>query len=317
MGLTLRIPTGRRLTWLELDNDFTYLSGSIVDLSSSFAAALALGVGSNLQNTILSNQVVGGVTTPTTFAAGTPIESVLSAMLVGYIPPTISGLQMRLNGSPISTDTLDVGTQFDANQIFFTATTDNPGGNYPTNCSFTSSGATIFNVQIAIGTAAASNTVAMGSTYTYSRTSAGSITFTVKGARPDTGAQTLSTSISIPFAFRNYLAASATDIIGDATAQSVIDTGVADSLLDTNRVWTATCNSTNNDPTKYTYIIYPSSYGALTEITQNGSQPSIGAFDKLPGTYTINNTYSAPTSYLIYKSRAKGAFSSGVTLAMT
>ena len=127
MGLTLRIPTGRRLTWLELDNDFTYLSGSIVDLSASFAAALALGAGANLQTTILSNQVVGGVTTPTTFTAGTPIENVLSAMLVGYISPTISGLQMRLNGSPIGTETLDVGAQFDANQIFFTATADNPG----------------------------------------------------------------------------------------------------------------------------------------------------------------------------------------------
>jgi len=317
MGLTLRIPTGRRLTWLELDNDFTYLSGSIVDLSSSFAAALALGVGSNLQNTILSNQVVGGVTTPTTFAAGTPIESVLSAMLVGYIPPTISGLQMRLNGSPISTDTLDVGTQFDANQIFFTATTDNPGGNYPTNCSFTSSGATIFNVQIAIGTAAASNTVPMGSTYTYSRTSAGSITFTVKGARPDTGAQTLSTSISIAFAFRNYLAASATVITNDATAQTVINTGVVDSVLDTNKAWTATCNANNNDPTKYTYIIYPSTYGVLTVITQNGSQPVSSSFDKLPGTYAITNAYGSSTTYNIYKSKQDGAFSDSTTLAIS
>ena len=316
MGLTLRIPTGRRLTWLELDNDFTYLSGSIVDLSSSFAAALALGVGANLQNTILSNQVVGGVTTPTTFAAGTAIENVLSAILVGYISPTIASLQIRLNGTPISTTTLDVGAQFDANQVYFTATTDNPGGNYPINCSFTSSGATNGTITTAIGTAGATNTVSIGSQI-YSRVLAGSITFTVRGARPDTGAQTLTTSITVPFAFWNYLAASATSIIDNSTAQSVINSEVVTSILDTDKVWTATCDSNNNDPTKFTYIIYPSSYGNLTEVTQNGSLPAIGSFTKLAGTYTINNGNGIGNTYIIYKSNAKGAFSSGVTLAMT
>ena len=273
-------------------------------------------MGTNLQNEILANQYVGGVTPPRTFAAGVSLESVLDAILIGYISPTIAGIQMRLTGTPISAGPLDIGAQFSANQVYFTATQDSPNGNYPINCSFTSSGATIADVKVAIGTAASSQVVSLGGTKLYSRTTAGSINFVVNGARPDTGAQTLSISTSVAFAFRNYLVASATVITSDGTAQTVLDAGTVTSTLTTSKVWTPTCTSDNNDTTKYTYIIYPASYSDLSAVSQDGAQAVLGAFTKL-GTFNINNSNGVPNSYLVYKSNAKGAFSSGVTLAIS
>ena len=74
--------------------------------------------------------------------------------------------------------------------------------------------------------------------------------------------------------------------------------------------------STNNDPTKYTYIIYPASYGDLSSIIQNGATPVLGAFTKV-GDYTITNDYSISELVRVYRSNALGAFSNATTLAIT
>jgi hypothetical protein len=105
-------------------------------------------------------------------------------------------------------------------------------------------------------------------------------------------------------------------ITSDGTAQTVLDAGTVTSTLTTSKVWTPTCTSDNNDTTKYTYIIYPASYSDLSAVSQDGAQAVLGAFTKL-GTFNINNSNGVPNSYLVYKSNAKGAFSSGVTLAIS
>ena len=79
-----------------------------------------------------------------------------------------------------------------------------------------------------------------------------------------------------------------------------------------------TCNGTyTDDPSNYTYIMYPSTYGALSNIIQNGATPVLGAFTELSGPFTINNGYGHSYSVRIYKSNAFGAFANGVTLAIT
>jgi hypothetical protein len=142
------------------------------------------------------------------------------------------------------------------------------------------------------------------------------VTFTVNGKRSDIGTFITGTSTSVSFRFRNYLAASSTDIISNVTAQSVIDSNVVDSLLDDNRVWTATCSAANDVLGNYTYILYPASYGDLSTIIQNGALPVLTAFTKL-GDYTINNAYGASVSVRVYKSNSDKAFSSGTTLAIS
>jgi hypothetical protein len=165
--------------------------------------------------------------------------------------------------------------------------------------------------------ATGSNILSVGGTYTINRaTSGGTVTFAVNGRRSDIGTLITGASTSVSFRFRNYMAASSTDITSNATAQSVIDSDVVDSLLDDNRVWTATCSAANDVLGNYTYILYPASYGDLSTIIQNGALPVLTAFTKL-GDYTINNAYGASVSVRVYKSNSDKAFSSGTTLAIS
>jgi hypothetical protein len=273
-----------------------------------------------LQQSITPNQNVGGIISGITINSGRTIEDILRTMLVAYTPPTLSSLSMRLFGSTISTATRDVNNSFQVNTASFTAGVDSPGGVGPISSSWTASGADVGTLTYYFGDsglAAGTNTLSVGNTYTINRaTSGGTVTFTVNGRRSDIGTLITGASTSVSFRFRNYLAASSTDITSNATAQSVIDSNVVDSLLDDNRVWTATCSAANDVLGNYTYILYPASYGDLSTIIQNGALPVLTAFTKL-GDYTITNTYGASVSVRVYKSNSDKAFSSGTTLAIS
>jgi hypothetical protein len=263
---------------------------------------------------------VGGIISGVTITSGRTIEDILRTMLVAYTPPTLSSLSMRLFGSTISTATRDVNNSFQVNTASFSVGGDSPGGIGPISSSWTSSGADVGTLTYYFGDAAlatGSNVISVGGTYTINRaTSGGTVTFAVNGRRSDIGTLITGASTSVSFRFRNYMAASSTDITSNATAQSVIDSDVVDSLLDDNRVWTATCSAANDVLGNYTYILYPASYGDLSTIIQNGALPVLAAFTKL-GDYTITNAYGASVSVRVYKSNSDKAFSSGTTLAIS
>jgi hypothetical protein len=275
-------------------------------------------IGSNIANTINTNITVGGVPTGTNFPAGTSIESIITQMLVTYIPPSLSSLGLRSGGSGISTATRDVGASFAIDAVSFNASTDNPGGLYAVSSSFTASGADVgtinyyFGDNVLVGT----NNLGIGGPYTITRSTAGTVSFTVNARRPDTFAAISGTSTSVSFQFRNYLAASTIEIASDGDAQSVIDNDVVTSQLDSDRAWTAVCGAANNDKTKFTYIIYPASYGNLTFITQNGAQPVLDAFLPL-GPFTIQNANGASVSVKVYKSTQEGPYANGVVLTIS
>lgn len=284
--------------------------------TSSFAVSSSVNF---LQSAILSNQTVGGLTSGTTLPIGTSIENILRQILITYIPPTLSSLTIRLGGSTISTSARDVGNSFTINSASFSATADNPTGIFPLSASFTGSAADIgtFSYYFGNNVLSTSNVLSLGSIYTINRaTTSGTVTFTVNGRRSDTGALITGASTSISFQWRNYLAASSTVISNNSDAQSVINSNVVTSILDTDRIWTATCNANNNIDGNYTYIIYPSSYGDLTNIIQNGATPVLDAFKKL-GDFNITNAYSATISVRIYISNSDKAFASGTTLAIS
>jgi hypothetical protein len=270
------------------------------------------------QNTILTNQTVGGLTSGTTLAIGTGLESILRTMLVTYIPPTLTSLVMRLGGSSISTAARDVGNSFTTNTASFSATADNPTSIFPLSSSFTASGADIGTQTFYFGNNVLSttNTLGVGSTYTINRATVnGTVTFTVNGRRSDTGATITATTTSIQFQWRNYLAASSTIPVDNATAQTVVNASVT-SALDTDRAWTATCTAANDTVGNFTYVIYPASYGDLSNIIQNGALSVLSAFTNL-GDFTITNAYAASISVRIYKSNSDKAFASGTTLAIS
>lgn len=324
MGLVLRIPKGSRLTWAELDGDFTYLSSSIVDLSSSFAAAIeTIGVGATLQASLLPNQTVGGIKTPfTTYAVGTELETILRDMLVSYVKPAFTSFSIRSGSTAITTAAREVGSTFIVNTASFAASVDNPDGNYPYNVSITSSGASVdFDQLLVAGEASPStNIIALSSDRTMTTSgTATSISFILNGTT-SAGAAISQTSITVPFRFKNYLAASATILTNassDATVQTVAVSETTDSELLTGTAWTATCTSANADPTKYTYIIYPSNYSQISSIKQNGSQDVTSAFTRLTTTFTITNASGGTLTVQVYKSNQPGAFANGTNLEIT
>ncbi len=323
MGLVLRIPKGSRLTWAELDGDFTYLSSSIVDLSASFASAIqTAGAGSTLQASLLPNQTVGGIKSPfTTYAAGTTLESILRAMLVSYVKPAFTSFSVKNGATAITNTAREVGSTFIVNTASFAASADNPDGNYPYNVSITSSGATVdFDQLLVAGEASAgTNTVALSSDRTMTTAGATSISFILNGTT-STGTAISQTSITVPFRFKNYLAASATVLTNastDAEVQTVAVSEATDSELLTGTSWTATCTSANADVTKYTYIIYPSTYDQITSIKQNGSQDVTSAFTRLTTTFSITNASGGTVTVQVYKSNQPGAFANGTNLEIT
>jgi hypothetical protein len=292
----------------------TGITGSLFG-TSSLSSTSSITI---LQNNILTNQTVGGLSSGTNLPSGSSIETILRTILITYIPPTLSSLAVRNDSSIISTAARDVGDSFTINAALFDATADNPTSIFPLSASFTGSNADVGTITYFFGNnvLSTSNELIIGGLYTINRaTSAGSVTFTVNGRRSDTNALISGTSTSIAFQFRNYLAASSTVVSDNATAQTVVNAAVQ-SVLDSDRAWTATCTSANDTLGNFTYIIYPASYGDLTSIIQNGATPVLSAFTKI-GDYTITNTFGSSISVRVYKSNADKAFADGTTLAIS
>jgi len=310
------IDTGSLLTTSSF-NQYTGSSTSQFAGTSSFAYSSSISANTVLQTGITSNATVGGAVQPTTFNAGTSLETIIRTMLVTYLPPTLSSLVVRNNGTAISTATREVGASFTVNTASFSATADNPNEIYPLSASFTASGATIGIVQYYFGdnVLGSTNTLSVGSSNTYTRSTSGSIVFTVNGRRADTLAAITGLTATMAFQWRNYLEASSTIITNDITAQTVVDTATTSSLSAT-KAWTATCTAANDTLGNYTYIIYPAHFGDLTGIIQNGATPVLGAFTKL-GDYNVINANSITLSHRVYKSNSDKAFASGTTLAIS
>ena len=298
-------------------NSYTSSATSQFAGTSSFAISSSISANTVLQTGITANAAVGGATLPRTFNAGTSLETIIRTMLVTYIPPTLTSLVVRSGSIAISTATREVGASFTVNTASFSATADNPNGVYPLSASFTSSGATVGTVQYYFGdnVLGSTNNLSVGSSNTYTRTTSGSITFTVNGKRADTLAAITPATTTIAFQWRNYLGASSTIVTNDATAQTVVDVAASSSLSAT-KAWTATCTVANDTLGNYTYIIYPAHFGDLTGIIQNGATPVLGAFTKL-GDYNVINANSITLSHRVYKSNSDKAFASGTTLAIS
>lgn len=301
-----------QLNQLEVDNGIT---GS---LSGSATTSLTSSI-TQTQTQILTNQTVGGLPSGTTINIGEGLEDILRDILITYIPPTLGTPTMRNGGSNISTGARDVGASFTVNTASFTATSDNPDANFPFSSSFTASGADVGTINHYFGddVLGSSNVLSIGGEYTITRaTTAGSVTFRIRGKRSDNDQFISDVTRNYAFYWRNYLAASSTVISDATTAQSVLDSNIVTSQLDTNRAWTATCNADNDNAANYTYIIYPASYGDLSGIIQNGATPVLSAFTKL-GDYTVTNSNGSSISVRVYQSNSTKAFASGTTLAIS
>jgi hypothetical protein len=311
------VNTGSLMTTASAANNVvTFTKGD----GSTFAVTVDTGSGggsADLTQQLTANLTVGGVTSGDSFASGSSIEQLLRDMLITYQEPTVGSLSIRNGGSGVSTSIRDVGASFTCDDATFTAGVDSPNGDYPQSASLSCTGADIGSFsEDGPNDVVASNTITFSTSRTISIASnSGTVTFTVSTDSRNSG-DTQSTSRSFSFQWRNYLAATSTIINSGTTLQNVLDNDTVQSPFDTNRSWTATCGAANNTEGNYTYIIYPASYGDLSNIIQDGATPVLGAFTKL-GDYTADNSEGSSRSWRVYKSNADQAFGNGTTLAIS
>ena len=313
--------SGNLLVKIEERNTSTYKT-VVYDSSSGqlfFTGSYGGSGGSaNLTQELTSNQNVGGIDSGDIFNVGSSIEDLLRTMLITYQEPTISGLTVKLSTTQISTANRDVGESFTCDNSTFNAGVDNPNGDYPENSTLQITGADGGTInETGPVTLGASNTITYSTTLTISRSSYGSVIFKVT-TESQTTSDTQTTTKSFPFLWRNYLLATSV-ILDDATKlQTALDDATVriQEPFDTNKSWNTTTTAENQDVVKYTYIVYPSSYGALSSILLNGATPIIGAFTELTSQQADNNQ-SVSQTWRIYKSNAPGAFQNNSTLAIT
>ncbi len=287
------------------------INGDIILNGNVFANNLtgsgALGSG------ITATGTVGGIESGQSFGSGTDFTTLWQDLLAPYVSSSMSNLILKNGLTNISSTDREVGSSFSFNTYELNSTTDSNSA-YAINASVTMSGATNgTNRTDSIGTLSATKTSIIGSV-TPSRNTVGNITFTVNARTPDNTKNITPLVLNYAFKFRNVLAASTTDVTNNTTAQTVYNE-LVDSELTDSVSWTAVCSNDNADTSKYTYIIYPSTYADLTTISKGLSDVRT-AFTNI-GTYTITNGSSVSTTYKIYKSTQPGAFRLGDILTIS
>ena len=280
------------------------LNGNIV--ANNITASSGL-----LTSSITANTTVGGIAPGQSFTAGADLTTIFQKLLISFQDGIISNLTPRLVSTPTSLSDLEVGNSVTYNNVQFNSTAESPEGLYPINAVFQMSGSSVGDFTQNIGTLVSTNTVNIGSTKTISRANAGSVNLTVTAKRSDNSQFINPISSSVFFRLRNHLFASATLITNNTTAQNVYNEvgALISSQLDSDKNWTAICSAENANTSKFTYIVYPSDYSTLTQISKGASDVTT-AFENL-GTFDITNSFGTTINYRVYKSIQPGAFRNG------
>jgi hypothetical protein len=149
-------------------------------------------------------------------------------------------------------------------------------------------------------------------------TTGASYTYSVRMQDPTSYSPTTYTASAITFGkpvlfttdTGNYTSSST-----NADLQNVIDNYVTAAgyyrIRSNEAGYTFSCKAAMNDNTKYTYIMYDSSLGALTNLKQGGSTGTDIVFNDL-GTFTVTNQFSESLSMRVYRSPFTQAFAENV-----
>jgi hypothetical protein len=270
-----------------------------------------------LNSTLLTNQAVGGISSGTSYPAGTPLETIVRNILVTYLPPLFSTLRAKNGGTTLSTSTYEIGATFTVTNVSVSVTADNPNGDPPTNVSVSVSGADTGSGTIASGltVVVGANSTLTVTTGNYTRATNGSVTFTMTGLDANSNNVTISQAYS--FQSYNYFGGDSTVVVDDATATAVRDVIKNQrKAFDTNRAWSTTGTIQTNDGANFSYIMYPASYGDLSNVLL-GATPVLGAFTKIGDFNILTENGNVSVSYRVYKSNATGAFSNGASLTIS
>jgi hypothetical protein len=257
-----------------------------------------------LQQQLVSNQTVGGISSGETFNEGSSLETLIRTMLITFIQGTLGAPGLKNNGGSVGTGTREVNSSFDIDQVTFTATDNDPNSLYPINLTVTGSGASTGNFQndLTSEILGFSNTFNLDSDpYTINVTSitAGySKNFTLRiNAEDPTNSAALTATRNYQYIYPYYWGESSTDL-SSATGTTL------ESTAGINKVLSGRGNKTHSIDAdeEFIYFSYPQLYGNLAQI-KDGTN-----VDVLPDNFTQysitidggNGWTSVP--YYIYRS---------------
>tara|TARA_Y100000592_G_scaffold97312_1_gene167767 strand:- start:1816 stop:3837 length:2022 start_codon:yes stop_codon:yes gene_type:complete len=303
-------------------------------------------------NTTL-NSDVGAISTGTTISAGTSIESILRQILIDFIPPTFTAFSIPTLDSNIevgdteqSTINGDIGQFTTGSSASDGSGFENNGGSFQLSMAGNATGDGNISATYA-GNGSGTSDVILSSAITVKRTSIGSVVFTLTGT--DSNGNVTTQTDTARFFFPIFYGGSSntgaslndsvlSSIIGDISSSVTTTAGTTNIQVTTttpnesgrgkqtliNDTTSGTNLPTNlkiklpasvQDSNNFTYIIYPNSYGDLTQVLKNDVQDETSTFLKL-GTADHERYSSVDTTYVVYRSSGKQAFDEDDTLTL-
>lgn len=263
-----------------------------------------------------------------TYAAGTDIRTILADILTDYYPTTITltnlKIQLEDTGGTYGSTTTTTGTTREVGQgvkiVGFNFTIGDNTQTSDNSVVFKTSAGTV--IESGLSDSAFSPNLQAGNIQTVDPTSVATsssssymLTVNDNGSGTDDFIDSNTRTITHQWLYKMF--ASSTSALADnAAAQTLYDSTAEVSNLGTNSTKTITCTANNNTGTNYTWIVYPTSWTAITSILQDGSLSVLSAFQS-PVTRTITNQYGVSKDYYFYRSNDPGAFASGVELTVT
>jgi len=255
-----------------------------------------------LQQELVSNQTIGGISSGETFDQGSSLETLIRTMLITFIQSSLGTPSLKNNGGSVGSGTREVNSSFDIDQVTFTATDNDPNGNYPINLTVTGSGATTGNFEndLTGETLGASNTFDLDSNpYTVNVTSITSgysknFTLRINAKDPDNSAS-LTKTRNYQYIYPYYWGLTAVDL------SSATGTDLEDNLT---KVLSGRGNKTHSIAADedFIYFCYPQLYGSLAQI-KDGTNVDVLPDNFTQYSVTVNggNGWSG-VDYYVYRS---------------
>jgi hypothetical protein len=243
-----------------------------------------------------------GIPTGTNYPAGTSLETIFDDLLAPYVEPTMSALAITLNPND---SFIEVGRVVDVVSAAWSVANDSLG-NPPQSMNLAGDG---FNVPVT-GTSQAATPAS-----TTFLNAPGAKTWTLSGQ--DIHSNPIASALFQKFWRWRFAfgAVSSADPVNDGQASALV-TALQQFQLLSSKVATFLCTADNNTAGKFTWIAYPASFGALSNIIQNGALPVLTAFTAMPN-FNVTNAYGQTVAYRFYKSNSDAAFAAGVSLAIS
>ena len=289
---------GSGLTGLPAQNSGSF-SGSFEGNGSNLTSIKATQT--NLQETLLVNQNVGGISVGETFSVGTDVEDILRQILIQFIPSTISGIQLRNGGSNISISVREVNSGITTDEFTITVSENDPNLLTPINLSLTASGATTGNFENYYGTSLSvgTNDITISpdevlNVDSIPSANSANITITARAEDP-TDSSVLSTSRTYSYVYPFYYGSSITDL--SLATGTALETANLNKLVATKGTKQLTMAATS----QYLYFAYPSRYGNLADIKDANNSSQLPNYTKHTRTINGGNGWSN-VEYFIYQS---------------